>query len=249
MQKETNSEAISPNSSLRVKIGIFDSGMGGTTIFHAIKSALKNADYYYIADSKNCPYGEKSTEELQKIVEKNVETLKSWGAEIIVIACNTATVKCIDFLRQKYPEIKFVGTEPAIKLAAETNAKNILVLATPGTVESERTHELMLKNQKLGQKITLLPCPGLADTIERTLHFTEDYRPLPLDKSEENIINQKLRELLAPIKFSPDLVVLGCTHYSLIKPEIQSFFKHATLIDGAEGVASHVNELVEGLTK
>lgn len=229
-----------------MKIGIFDSGMGGTTIFRAVKNQLPTAEYFYLADSENCPYGEKSDTELQKIVTDNVEKLKTWGAEIIIIACNTATVKCITFLRQKYPEIKFVGTEPAIKLAAETNAKNILVLATPGTVKSERTHQLATENQKQGQAITLLPCPGLADTIEHNLNFTKDYEPLPLDPTSQNIINAKLKDIFKHVTFTPDCIVLGCTHYSLVKPEIQKFFPHATLVDGADGVAKKSAALMSG---
>ena len=97
-----------------------------------------------------------------KIVVKNTEELKDWGAEIVVIACNTATTRCIESLRKQYPNLKFVGTEPAIKLATKTDAKKILVMATPGTIESERTLELVEENQKIGQKIELLACPRLA---------------------------------------------------------------------------------------
>ncbi|MBR3332183.1 glutamate racemase [Candidatus Saccharibacteria bacterium] len=213
-----------------MKIGVFDSGIGGTTVLTAIRNILPNEEYQYIADSKNCPYGEKPEEELKQIVSKNTEELKNWGAEIIVIACNTATTKCIGFLREKYPELKFVGTEPAIKLATETNAKNILVMATPGTIASERTKSLAKENIREGQNITLLACPGLADTIEQKLD-----------------IRKKLSELFEDLKnknYQPDVIVLGCTHYSLIKPEIQSFFPNAKLIDGNEGVARRVKELI-----
>ena len=213
----------------------------------AIKKLLKNEEYFYIADSKNCPYGEKSDEELQKIVIKNVEILKNWGAKIIIIACNTATVKCISTLRQKYPEISFVGTEPAIKLATSTDAKNILVLATPGTVKSERTHQLLTENQKKGQNITLLPCPGLADTIENNIQLAPDYQPLPLTKTAKDVINNKLRTLFQDIETTPDIIVLGCTHYSLIKPEIQSFFKTSQIIDGNSGVAHRTAAIINKL--
>ena len=214
-----------------MKIGVFDSGIGGTTVLAAIKNILPDEEYKYIADSKNCPYGEKSEEELKQIVSKNTEELKDWGAEIIVIACNTATTKCINYLREKYSELKFVGTEPAIKLAAETNAKNILVMATPGTIASERTKSLAEENKREGQNITLLACPGLADTIEQKLD-----------------INKKLAELFQDLKnenYEPDVIVLGCTHYSLIKPDIQSFFPSAKLVDGNEGVANRVKELIQ----
>lgn len=231
-----------------MKIGIFDSGKGGTTIMAAIKELLPDKEYFYIADSKNCPYGEKSDEELQKIVIKNVEILKNWGAKIIIIACNTATVKCISTLRQKYPEISFVGTEPAIKLATGTDAKNILVLATPGTVKSERTHQLLTENQKKGQNITLVPCPGLADTIENSIQLAPDYQPLPLTKAAKDVINNKLRTLFQDVETTPDIIVLGCTHYSLIKPEIQSFFKTSQIIDGNSGVAHRTAAIVNKLS-
>lgn len=231
-----------------MKIGIFDSGMGGTTIMAAIKELLPDKEYFYIADSKNCPYGEKSDEELQKIATKNVEILKNWGAKIIVIACNTATVKCIDKLRQEYPDIEFVGTEPAIKLATSTNAKSILVLATPGTVESERAQKLLKENIKPGQTVTLLPCPGLADTIEHTISFTKDFNPLPLTQEQKAAINQKLTTLFKDLDFTPETIVLGCTHYSLIKPEIQNFFKASKIIDGNSGVARRTAAITNQLS-
>ncbi len=215
-----------------MKIGVFDSGIGGTSVLAAVKELLPNEEYYYIADSKNCPYGEKSDEELRQIVIENTEELKNWGAEIIIIACNTATTKCIDFLRDKYPAIKFVGTEPAIKLAAATMAKNILVLATPGTIAAERTKSLLKENQRPEQQITLLPCPGLADVVEAYLNTTENTK-----------IDDKLHELLNDI-IMPDVVVLGCTHYSLIKDKIQKFFPNAILVDGNSGVARRVKQLI-----
>ncbi len=193
----------------------------------AIKERLPEAEYFYIGDSRNCPYGEKTDEELMKITRKHVETLKKKGARIIVIACNTATTRCIAKLRQEYPELKFVGTEPAIKLATETGVKRILVMATPGTIESERTARLMAEYQRPRQKIRLLACPGLADVIEAGAG-----------------IDEKLAELLAKIP-APEVIVLGCTHYSLIKPEIQKYFPEAKLIDGNEGVAKRVVELTK----
>ena len=218
-----------------MKIGLFDSGIGGTTILAAIQKILPNEEYKYIADSKNCPYGEKTDEELKAIVTKNVEELKAWGAEIVVIACNTATTKCISYLREQYPELKFVGTEPAIKLAADTNAENILVMATPGTIESERTKSLLEENQKPGQNIELLACPGLADVIELN-YESKNFEPI-LDH---------LKNLFLTINTTPDIIVLGCTHYSLVKDLIQTFYKDATLIDGNDGVARQVKELVSG---
>lgn len=216
-----------------MKIGIFDSGIGGTTVFDALKNRLgeKKYEYFYLADSKNCPYGEKTDDELYKIVIKNVETLKNWGARIIVIACNTATVKCIKKLREDFPELIFVGTEPAIKLATDSNFKNILILATPGTINSEHTTLLVKENQKPNQKITLLACPGLANTIEDNL------------KESPEKIDEKLSELLKKSN-EYDAVVLGCTHYPLIKEKLQAYFPRASLLDGGDGVARRVGSLI-----
>ena len=217
-----------------MKIGLFDSGIGGTTILDAVKNILPNEEYKYIADSKNCPYGEKSDQELKAIVTTNTESLINWGAKIIVIACNTATTRCISFLREKYPSIHFVGTEPAIKLAVATSAKSILVMATPGTIASGRLHSLLEENQKPDQVIRLLSCPGLADLIEQN-YRSRNLRP----------IMEYLKTLFQKTEDAPEIIVLGCTHYSLIKPEIQSFFPSARLIDGNDGVARQVQELIQ----
>ncbi len=215
-----------------MKIGVFDSGIGGTSVLEAIKKLLPNEEYYYFADSKNCPYGEKEDDELYRIVKGNVEFLINWGAEIIVIACNTATTRCIEKLREEF-KIPFVGTEPAVRLAAKSNANKILVLATPGTIHSERLETLVKENQRQSQVIDLLPCPGLADTIEFNLN------------KDESKIYKKLKELLNNLPKDYDSIVLGCTHYSLIKPLIQEFFPSAELVDGNESVAKRVKELVK----
>ena len=209
-----------------MKIGLFDSGIGGTTILDAIKKLIPNAEYKYIADTKNCPYGEKSTEELKQITAACVNELTNWGAKIIVIACNTATTRCIAYLREKYPSINFIGTEPAIKVATDSGAKNILVMATPSTVTSERTAALIRKNQKPGQNIELLACPGLAATIEK------EYEAGNREK-----ISNLLAELFGNVTIVPDTIVLGCTHYSLIKDLVAQFYPTAKLVDGCDGVA------------
>lgn len=214
-----------------MKIGVFDSGMGGTTILEAVKKRLPEAEYWYIADSENCPYGEKSITLLYEIVQNNVETLRNWGARVIVIACNTATVRCIDKLRKDYPDVKFVGTEPAVKLALATGAKKVLVLATPNTIKSEKMIELAEKNRCAGQRVELLACPELAKTIEVNYRRNDD------------AVMRKLDELLA-VDESYDVVVLGCTHYSLISEMIAKFYPNAQLIDGADGVARRVEELI-----
>ena len=213
------------------KIGIFDSGIGGTTTLKEIKKLLPNEDYIYYADTKNNPYGNKADEELYKIVSEIVNYLIKKNVKLIVIACNTATTKCINKLRDNYPNMLFVGTEPAIKVACDNNYKNTLVLATPGTIASERTQELVTNNKKDNQNIYLLSCDNLANAIER------------IDNKE---IDELLKLYLSPYKDKNiDSVVLGCTHYPLIKDKIQNYFKNATIIDGNIGVAKRVKYILE----
>lgn len=211
-------------------IGVFDSGIGGLTILDELKNILPNENYFYFGDSKNNPYGQKSDEELEKIVDEIVKDLIKRGAKIIVVACNTATAKCIESLRKKFPEMIFVGTEPAVKLACEMDYKNILVLATPGTIQSERVEELVLKNKKPEQNIKLFACPGLADAIET--------------KDEEKI-KLKLSELFDNLEKDFDAVVLGCTHYSHIKNELSEIFPKAKLIDGNKNIAKQVQKVLQ----
>ena len=196
------------------KIGILDSGIGGTTVLAEIKKMLPKEDYIYYADNKNNPYGEKTEEEIYKIVDNIVKFLiYDKHCKMIVIACNTATTRCMKQLKEKYKDIPFVGTVPAIKVACDNNYKNTLVLATPATIDSERTHELIKENKKIGQEITLISCDGLANAIETK--------------------NKKI-----------DSIVLGCTHYPLIKKEINEFFPNTILLDGSLGVAKQVKRLL-----
>ena len=225
-----------------MKIGFFDSGHGGVTIFATVKAILPEAEYYYIADAGHCPYGDKGEAELYAIVRNNVEQLLKWGAEIIVVACNTATVRCIDRLRRDYPDVKFVGTEPAIRLATKSGARKILVLATPGTVESERTQLLVAENLQPDQTIKLLACPGLADVIEARYVENGNGVEGKVDDSD-GAIDAKLGELLSGEPDDYDVVVLGCTHYPLVKEKIQRFFPSARLVDGSIGVAERVKDL------
>ena len=212
------------------KIGIFDSGIGGTTTLEEIKKLLPNEDYIYYADSKNNPYESKTNEELLEITSNIVDILIEKDVKLIVIACNTATTKCIESLRKKYPNMMFVGTVPAIKVACDNNYKNTLVLATPGTISSDMVKGLVEKNKKDEETINLVACEGLANAIET---------------NNTKKIDEVLNHYLIPYKDNRiDAVVLGCTHYPLIKDKIQSYFPTAKLIDGNEGVARRVKYLL-----
>ena len=188
------------------KIGVFDSGIGGLSILNELKKVLLYEDFYYYGDSKNNPYGEKSDEELFEIVSSVVEKLIDNGC-------------------------KLIGTVPAIKVACDQRFKNTLVMATPATIESERTYELIRDNKRYDQKIYLLACPGLARAIE--------------DDDKEKI-KEILRNDFKDYKDKNiDSIVLGCTHYPFIKKEILEEMPGVSLIDGSVGVAKEVKRQLE----
>lgn len=213
-----------------MKIGVFDSGIGGLTTLEEIRKLLPNEDYIYFKDSKHNPYGEKSEEELYSIVKNVVDRLIENDVKLIVIACNTATTRCVDRLRREY-SIPFVATVPAVKVAIDSNYKNILVMATPGTISSEKLHAIINENKDHNQNIMLVPCEGLANAIEF---------------SDENKIDEILNNIYLAYKDSNiDSIVLGCTHYVIIKDKIKKIFNNLPLIDGNRGVANRVKYLLE----
>ncbi len=213
------------------KIGVFDSGIGGLTVLDELLKEIPNEDYVFYADSGNNPYGEKTDEELYDITSNIVDYLIDKDCKIIVIACNTATTRCIKYLRDKYKDIIFVGTEPAIKLACDNDYNNILVMATPGTIQSERTHLLVNDNIKDHENVILEACPGLAHAIETD------------DPNDEEEILKKIYEKYEYARI--DAIVLGCTHYPHIKGLISKYFKNAVLLDGSNGVARETKRQLE----
>lgn len=216
-------------------IGIFDSGVGGLSILEKLLEVLPKENYLYYKDSKNCPYGNKTDEELLKITMDITTYLEKRKVKLIVIACNTATTKCIKKLRNKFPNIIFVGTEPAIKVACDRKHKNVLVLATPVTIKSESVDKLIKNNKNNRQNIYLAPCDGLARAIE---------------DNDEIKIKSLLKDILKEYKNKKiDSIVLGCTHYSFVKEEILKEMPNVELIDGSLGVARQVKRKLKEVNK
>lgn len=212
-------------------VGVFDSGIGGLSVLRELEKILPNEDFYYYGDSLNNPYGEKSDEELFRITSGVVDYLVNKGCRLIVIACNTATTRCMKYLREKYKDIIFVGTVPAIKVACDREFKNTLVMATPATIESERTMELIRDNIRDDQNIYLVACPGLANAIEDNVQ--EKIKEILKDTFRE----YKDKEI--------DSIVLGCTHYPFIKEDILKEMPGVILLDGSRGVAMEVKRQLE----
>lgn len=206
---------------MKTKIGFLDSGIGGVTVLKECINLNPNYEYIYYSDSKNNPYGDKSREELIEIVEGVVLTLVDKGCNVIVMACNTASCICASYLREKYKDIKFIAIEPAIKLVHDKgNADNTLVMATKGTMDSEKFHILYEKYG--GNNCYLLSCVGLANLIEN---------------SNGSDLEKYLDENLRRYNGKVNSVVLGCTHYPLIKKEIRKVLGDVDFYDGANGVA------------
>ena len=214
-------------------IGIFDSGIGGMTILEEIKNLMPNENIIYYADTKNNPYGLKKDAELLKITNYIVKFLTNKKCKIIVLACNTATTRCISKLRKKCPNITFIGTEPAIKLACDNGAKNILVLGTQATISSKSVSNLVEINKKEYQNIYLQKCEGLAKAIET---------------SNTKLITKLLDRFLIPYQNKNiDAIVLGCTHYPYIKRQILNYLPNVHIYDSSLGVAKETKRKLEDL--
>lgn len=215
---------------MRNYIGVFDSGKGGLSILEELKKLLPDENFIYYGDSINNPYGSKSNEELISITKDIVFKLKMRGCKLIVIACNTATTRCRKKLEELFPDLIFVGTVPAIKVAYDNNSLNTLVMATPSTITSERTNELISEFKRDNQNIYLEACYDLASAIEN---------------DDNEIIDKILKSLYLKYKDKTiDSIVLGCTHYSLIKDKISAVFGDVLLLDGCLGVAREVKRQI-----
>lgn len=214
-------------------IGLFDSGIGGTSIWKEVVKLLPNEKTIYLADSKNAPYGEKSSEEILALSIKNTELLISKGCKIIIVACNTATTNAIDYLRTNYP-ISFIGIEPAIKPAALLSKTGAIgILATKGTLTSklfEKTANEYTKNiTKIEQD-----GEGLVPLIEAGKLNSEELHYL---------LEKYLKPMLA---FNIDHLVLGCTHYPYLIPQIKKIVgENVKIIDSGEAVAKQTKAVLE----
>tara|TARA_R110001632_G_scaffold114733_1_gene226120 strand:- start:1424 stop:2218 length:795 start_codon:yes stop_codon:yes gene_type:complete len=216
-------------------IGFFDSGVGGTSIWKEVHQLLPNENTIYLADSKNAPYGQKSKEKIIDFSIRNTEFLLHKNAKIIVVACNTATTNAISILRKKY-DIPFIGIEPAIKPAGlVTKTKKIGLLATKGTLSSE-----------LFEKT--------AGTIDRSIKIIEQVGEGLVDLIEKGAIDSKsmndllLKYLKPMMEENIDALVLGCTHYPYLIPQIKKILGNTIqVIDSGLAVAKQTKNVLENL--
>jgi glutamate racemase len=217
----------------KAPIGIFDSGVGGTSIWKEIHALLPFENTIYLADSKNAPYGNKSTKTILKLSIKNTEKLLEMGCKTIVIACNTATTNAIDYLRSNY-DVPIIGIEPAIKPAAlQTQTKSIGILATKGTLSSALFHQTSQAFTKDVDTIEVIG-EGLVPLIEKGAL-----------KSPKMI--DLLQKHLAPmVAANIDHLVLGCSHYPYLIPQLEQLLpKNVKIIDSGGAVARQTLRILE----
>lgn len=225
-------------------IGIFDSGVGGLSVFREIRKVLPEESYIYFSDNAHCPYGEKTAEYIIDRARKITEFLIGKGAEIIVIACNTATAAAIATLRKEFP-VRFIGMEPAVKPAVNRTKTGVVgVLATAGTLSADKyrnTREKFSENIRIEEHVGR----GFVELVESGTIS---------GPAAEETVCKSVRPL---INAGADTIVLGCTHYPFLMETIRKVAsglapeRDIEIIDPAPAVASHLLEVMkeEGLLK
>jgi glutamate racemase len=185
---------------------------------------MPNERYLYFGDSANAPYGQRSTEEVQKLTLAAAEQLMARGIKALVVACNTATAAAIKLLRQTYPDTIIIGIEPALKLAADRfPSGHIGVMATPVTLREEKFHQQMERFP--GVQISTIPMPELVALIEA-------------GHRDDPEVEALLKSALLPYAGKLDALVLGCTHYPFAANAIRKILGDRTaILDGGEGTA------------
>ena len=215
------------------KIGVFDSGIGGFSVLSDLIAAFPEAHYYYYSDDAHAPYGPKTDEYITNRTFVITDELLSKGAEMIVVACNTATASSIDTLRTRYPEMTFVGVEPYLNAYyKETGPSKMVVLTTESTGKSERFKRL---KERLDPK-------GFIDhySLKNLARMVEDFYR---DPSYESEFNRLLEIELEPLKGKNYThAILGCTHYPLVKDKIEAILNLKTL-SPSPYVAQRVHDL------
>jgi len=219
-------------------IGIFDSGVGGLSVFREIRKVLPEEKYVYFSDSAHCPYGEKSKGYIIERARSITRFLLDKGADIIVVACNTATAAAIAELRKEFP-IRFIGMEPAVKPAVmSTKTGTVGVLATAGTLKADKylnTREKWAEGVRIAEHVG----QGFVELVEKGCTSGNE---------AEDIVRASLKPLLDE---GADRIVLGCTHYPFLSDTISKVAselvpeRHVEIIDPAPAVARHLYETME----
>lgn len=212
-----------------MKIGVFDSGIGGRAVASQLQQDYPNAEVLYVDDHRNVPYGSRSYDEIISLTDRAIQPLLAAAVDIIVIACNTATAAAAETLRKTHPETPFVGLEPMVKPAAAITKTGIIaVCATPFTLNSRRYGELKEKYAS-GVSVIEPDCAEWAYMIEHSI-------------TDEQKIASVIKEVCDD---GADVIVLACTHYHWIKEEIlRAATGRAVVIDPTEAISRRVASIL-----
>ena len=215
-------------------IGVFDSGVGGLSVLREIRKNLPAESLLYFADQIHVPYGLRPVEEVRDYAIAITRYLLDKGAKLIVVACNTASAAALYTLREMFPDVPFVGMEPAVKPAAEESRRGIVgVLATPATFQGKLYESVV---ERFAKHVVVLQdtCPGLVSQIEKGELASQETR---------EILERALKPMLAK---GIDRIVLGCTHYPFVIPLIEDIAgDDVRVIDPAPAVARQVGRLLK----
>lgn len=212
-------------------VAVFDSGFGGLSLLYEAMKKLEGCDFIYFADNENAPYGTKSIDEIKALSIDAVDFLAS-KADIIVIACNTATSAAVSDLREKF-NIPIIGMEPAVNLGKDADG-DILVIATPATIKGAKLNEL-LKKSNLNNKTHLLPMPKLvefAQNMEFNSPNVKEYIKNQISKFNSKNIS---------------LLVLGCTHFNYFKDSFIDLMPNSKIVDGVDGTIRQIKRKIDEL--
>jgi glutamate racemase len=213
-------------------IGIFDSGVGGLSVAREIRRALPGETLLYVADTAYCPYGDRPADEVRARALAVGRYLEHAGAKLLVTACNTATGAALERLRETV-SVEVIGLEPAVKTgAARSRNRKIGVMATAGTLRSERFARLV-QSFAHGATVVAQPCPGLADIIEEG-HL------------EGEVLERQLETFVRPLREAGvDTVVLGCTHYAFVaEPLARMLGPGVAIVDSAPAIARRAEQIL-----
>lgn len=216
-------------------IGVFDSGLGGISVLKELVKSMPNEKFIYFGDSANAPYGIKTKEDITERCIEIIEFFLKKGVKAVVIACNTATSAAANILRENYKDIPIIGMEPALKVAAEGQRYNtIVVMATPLTLKEKKFNDLMSRYDDYNE-IIKMPCPELVNIVENDL----------LD--DEVVVENQIKEYYKNLDVEAiDSVVLGCTHFVFYKEYMEKILNNSIdIVDGNLGTTNHLREVLK----
>jgi len=212
-----------------MKIGIFDSGIGGEAVAQSLQQAFPDATIVTVNDREHLPYGDRTAQDVTQLTDSAIQPLLEQSCDVIVLACNTATAAAIETLRERYPDQPFIGLEPMVKPASELTKTGVIgVCATPATLASERYKSL--KHRFAGEGIVIEPdCSGWAQMIEH-------------DQIDELIVKNIISDICEQ---GADVIVLACTHYHWIRDVIEKTAAgRATVLDPSDAIVKRVKALI-----